>query len=181
MPTATPSRSCFPPTDKMKAPLKTRELVLAAMLSALLIAAKQVMSFLPNFEPVTLLLILYTLHFPRLTPLVIYVFVGVQVCLYGFHLWVYMYLYVWILLYFAVRLLRPYGTYLLWIIVAAGYGMLFGLLCSPVYLFVGGWQMAVSWFVSGIGFDLLHGAGNAVLTAALFLPLDKLMTRLTAK
>ena len=65
--------------------LKTRELVLAAMLSALLIAAKQAMSFIPNFEPVTLLLILYTLHFPRMTPLIIYVFVAVQVLLYGFN------------------------------------------------------------------------------------------------
>ena len=70
--------------------LKTRELVLAAMLSALLIASKQAMSFIPNFEPVTLLLILYTLHFPRMTPLIIYVFVAVQVLLYGFNVWVYM-------------------------------------------------------------------------------------------
>jgi len=48
--------------------------------------------FIPNFEPVTLLLILYTLHFPRMTPLIIYVFVAVQVLLYGFNVWVYMYL-----------------------------------------------------------------------------------------
>ena len=98
--------------------LKTRELVLAAMLSALLIAAKQAMSFIPNFEPVTLLLILYTLHFPRMTPLIIYVFVAVQVLLYGFNVWVYMYLYIWIILYAVVRLLARWGSYLLWIIVA---------------------------------------------------------------
>ena len=87
--------------------LKTRELVLAAMLSALLIAAKQAMSFIPNFEPVTLLLILYTLHFPRMTPLIIYVFVAVQVLLYGFNVWVYMYLYIWIILYAVVGQLSP--------------------------------------------------------------------------
>lgn len=92
--------------------LKTRELVLAAMLSALLIAAKQAMSFIPNFEPVTLLLILYTLHFPRMTPLIIYVFVAVQVLLYGFNVWVYMYLYIWIILYAVVRLLARWGSYL---------------------------------------------------------------------
>lgn len=122
--------------------LKTRELVLAAMLSALLIAAKQAMSFIPNFEPVTLLLILYTLHFPRMTPLIIYVFVAVQVLLYGFNVWVYMYLYIWIILYAVVRLLARWGSYLLWIIVATVYGMLFGLLCSPVYLSlaVGTWH-----------------------------------------
>ena len=121
--------------------LKTRELVLAALLAALLIAAKQAMSFIPNFEPVTLLLILYTLHFPRMTPLIIYVFVAVQVLLYGFNVWVYMYLYIWIILYAVVRLLARWSSYPLWIIVAAVYGMLFGLLCSPVYLFIGGWNM----------------------------------------
>ncbi len=158
--------------------LKTRELVLAAMLSALLIASKQAMSFIPNFEPVTLLLILYTLHFPRMTPLIIYVFVAVQVLLYGFNVWVYMYLYIWIILYAVVRLLARWSSYPLWIIVAAVYGMLFGLLCSPVYLFIGGWSMAVSWFISGIPYDIMHGVGNAIMVAVLFLPLDKLLARL---
>lgn len=158
--------------------LKTRELVLAALLAALLIAAKQAMSFIPNFEPVTLLLILYTLHFPRMTPLIIYVFVAVQVLLYGFNVWVYMYLYIWIILYAVVRLLARWGSYPLWIIVAAVYGMLFGLLCSPVYLFIGGWSMALSWFISGIPFDIMHGIGNAIMVAVLFIPLDKLFARL---
>ena len=148
------------------------------MLSALLIAAKQAMSFIPNFEPVTLLLILYTLHFPRMTPLIIYVFVAVQVLLYGFNVWVYMYLYIWIILYAVVRLLARWGSYLLWVIVATVYGMLFGLLCSPVYLFIGGWNMALSWFVSGIPYDIMHGIGNAIMVAVLFIPLDKLFTRL---
>ena len=152
--------------------------MLAAMLSALLIAAKQAMSFIPNFEPVTLLLILYTLHFPRMTPLIIYVFVAVQVLLYGFNVWVYMYLYIWIILYAVVRLLARWGSYLLWIIVATVYGMLFGLLCSPVYLFIGGWSMAVSWFISGIPYDIMHGVGNAIMVAVLFIPLDKIFTRL---
>ena len=147
--------------------LKTRELVLAALLAALLIAAKQAMSFIPNFEPVTLLLILYTLHFPRMTPLIIYVFVAVQVLLYGFNVWVYMYLYIWIILYAVVRLLARWGSYPLWIIVAAVYGMLFGLLCSLVYLFIGGWNMALSWFISGIPFDIMHGIGNAIMVAVL--------------
>ena len=162
----------------MKAPLKTRELVLAAMLSALLIAAKQLMSFLPNCEPVTLLLILYTLHFPRMTPLIIYVFVAVQVLLYGFNVWVYMYLYIWIILYAVVRLLARWGSYPLWIIVAAVYGMLFGLLCSPVYLFIGGWHRALSRFISGIPLSTMPRPGNAHMVAVLFIPLDKLFARL---
>ena len=57
-------------------------------------------------------------------------------------------------------------------------GMLFGLLCSSVYLFIGGWNMALSWFISGIPFDIMHGIGNAIMVAVLFIPLDKLFARL---
>lgn len=152
--------------------------MLTALLSAILVAAKQLLSFLPNVELVTLLLILYSLHFSRLTPFVIYTFVGIQCCLYGLNLWVYMYLYIWMILYFVVRLLHKVGSHLLWTIVAALYGMLFGLMCSPVYLFIGGWNMAISWFLSGITFDLIHAVSNALITAALFVPLDHLFTKL---
>lgn len=162
----------------MKRKLTTRDIVLTALLAAMLVACKQVLSFLPNVELVTLLVILYSLHFPRLAPFAIYIFVGVQCCIYGLNLWVYMYLYIWIILYFAVRLLHKAGSHLLWVIVAAMFGMLFGLLCAPVYLFVGGWSMAVAWFLSGVTFDLIHAVSNALLTAALFIPLDKLFTRL---
>lgn len=162
----------------MKGKLKTRDIVLAAMLAALLIASKEILSFLPNIELVTLLIILYTLHFPQLTPYIIYIFVGVQCCIYGLHVWVYMYLYIWILLYFAVRALRKFSSPMLWVVVSTLFGLLFGFLCSPVYLFIGGWSMAFSWFVSGIPFDVMHAIGNCVAALVLFVPLDKLFTKL---
>ena len=166
-------------TGKKK--LRTREIVLTALLAALLVASKQALSFLPNIELVSLLIVLYTLHFPRLTPYIIYIFVGVQCCIYGLNLWVYMYLYVWIILYFVVRALRKYSSHMLWVVVSALYGLLFGLLCSPVYLFVGGWGMAVSWFVSGIPFDVIHAVGNAVAALVLFVPLDRLFSKVKNK
>ncbi len=162
----------------MKGKLKTRDIVLTAMLAALLIASKEILSFLPNIELVTLLIILYTLHFPRLTPYIIYIFVGVQCCIYGLHVWVYMYLYIWILLYFVVRALRKFSAHMLWVVVSTLFGLLFGLLCSPVYLFIGGWSMAFSWFVSGIPFDIIHAIGNCVAALVLFVPLDKLFTKI---
>lgn len=165
----------------MKTTLKTRELVLTPLLAALLVVSKEILAFLPNVELVTLFIILYTLHYPRLTPYIIYLFVGVECCLYGLNVWVYMYLYIWILLYFAVRALRRMGSYLLWVVVAALFGLLFGLLCSPVYLFIGGWNMAISWFLSGAIFDLFHAVGNAVVALVLFRPLDRLFTEMQKK
>ena len=58
------------------------------------------------------------------------------------------------------------------------FGLLFGALCAPVYLFAGGPAFALSWWLSGIPYDLLHCAGNFVLALVLFVPLRKRMSRL---
>lgn len=165
----------------MKSSLKTRELVLIPLLAALLVVSKEILAFLPNVELVTFLVILYSLHFPRLTPFIIYLFVGIECCLYGLNIWVYMYLYLWIILYFLVRALHRVGSHLLWVIVSALFGMLFGLLCAPVYLFIGGWSMALSWFLSGVMFDLIHAVGNAVVMIVLFRPMDSLFAKMQKK
>lgn len=162
----------------MKNKISTHDLVLVALLAAILIAVKEVIAFLPNIELVSLFVILYTLHFQRLTPYIIYVFVAVECCFYGLQTWVIMYMYVWILLHLLVRLLRRYSSHLLWIIVSTGFGFLYGLICSPVYLFIGGWSMAFAWFVSGIPFDIMHGLGNLAACTVLYLPLDRVFTRL---
>jgi energy-coupling factor transport system substrate-specific component len=69
----------------------------------------------------------------------------------------------------------------LWASVAAVFGLLFGLLCAPVYLFSGGLGYAVSWWVSGIPYDLLHCGGNFVMALLLFVPLRKLLENLYAR
>ena len=58
------------------------------------------------------------------------------------------------------------------------FGMMFGLLCSPVDLVMGGAGFAVSKWISGIPFDLLHCVGNFVMALLLFAPLRNLMKKL---
>ena len=70
---------------------------------------------------------------------------------------------------------------MVWALLSAAFGIFFGLLCAPVYAFTGGWAFAVSWWISGIPFDLIHGAGNFVMALALFRPLRDLMERLYAR
>ena len=46
------------------------------------------------------------------------------------------------------------------------------------YLFIGGWALALSYWVSGLSFDLIHCGGNFVLTLTLFKPLYRVMDKL---
>ena len=138
-------------------------LVLSGLMGALLVVSKQAMSGLPNLEPVSLLIILFALELPRETPGAITVFILLQGVLYSFGLWWVMYLYVWYLLALLAWLLRRSGLY----------GLCFGGLCAAVYLFAKTPAFALSWWLSGLSYDALHGVGNFVLMLLLYRPLRR--------
>ena len=135
-------------------------LVLSGLMGALLVVSKQAMSGLPNIEPVTLLIILFALELPRETPGAITVFLVLQGVLYGFGLWWAMYLYVWYLLAFLARLLRRMDHALGWAVFSGLYGLCFGGLCAAVYLVAKTPAFALSWWLSGLSYDAMHGVGN---------------------
>lgn len=151
-----------------------------SILGALMFGAQVAMAALPNIEPVTLLLMCCALvyGFKALWPCT--VFVVLEGLVFGFGLWFISYLYVWALLVGLTVLLRRAG-YIILTAAAAGYGLLFGALCALPYLFIGGWEMALSWWVAGIPFDLAHCAGNAVICGALLKPLKGVLERLSAE
>ncbi len=157
--------------------VNVRELVAMALLSALLLGVQVALAALPNIELVSLLVVLYTLFFRWKALLIIYVFVLLEGLIYGFGLWWVNYLYIWAVLWGAAMLLRNMRATLGWVILLAGFGLAFGLLCAIPYLFIGGPGLAVSYYISGIPFDLLHCAGNAVTAAVLFGPLRRLFAR----
>ena len=146
-------------------------LVLSGLMGALLVVSKQAMSGLPNIEPVTLLIILFALELPKETPGAITVFLVLQGVLYGFGLWWAMYLYVWYLLAFLARLLRRMDNALGWAIFSGLYGLAFGGLCAAVYLFAKTPAFALSWWLSGLSYDAMHGVGNFVIMLLLYRPL----------
>lgn len=158
--------------------LRTKDLVLLGSLGLILFAAKMVMAGLPNIEPVTLLVMAYTVTMGRKALYPIYVYAGLEICMWGLNLWSINYLYVWLVLYGLSRLFRNMHSSLGWAILAGGFGLLFGTLCVPVYFLSGGWAFGLSWWVSGIPFDLAHGAGNFVLALILFKPIREILERL---
>ncbi len=159
--------------------ISLRELARLGICTALIFTAQVAMAALPNIEIVTLLLILYTLWFEKKALLILSAFVLLEGIFYGFHQWWFGYLYIWLLLWVVVRLLgkKERGT-LFWACIGSGFGLLFGLLYAPVYYVIGGFGYAVSWWISGIPFDILHGAGNFLLILLLFSPLNRVGRRL---
>lgn len=170
-----PSSWCIP-LDKKKITIK--EIALFGVLGALTFGAKVVMSGLPNIEPVSLLVMLYAVVFGRKSLYPIYLYVVLEILFFGIQLWNINYLYIWAVLALAAYLLRPMTHPVSWALLSGVFGLLFGALCAPVYLFSGGLGFAVSWWISGIPYDIAHCAGNFVIALVLFVPLRKLLEKL---
>jgi len=151
------------------------------MLGGLTFGAKFVMSSLPNIEPVSLLIMLFAVTFGAKALFPMGLYIVLEILIYGIQLWNINYLYVWPILLAVSLLMRKTESPLLWAVMSAVFGLLFGLLCAPVYLFAGGLTFAINWWLSGIPFDLLHCVGNFVITLLLFAPLRKLLGDLYRK
>ena len=146
-------------------------------MGALLTLSKQVMAGLPNIEPVTLLVILFTLVFRRRVIGALAVFLLTQGMLYGYGVWWFMYLYIWPLLALLAWLFRWMDKAWQWAILAGMYGLAFGTLCALVYL-PQGFSWMISWIIAGAAYDLGHGIGNFLLTLLLYRPLRLALDRL---
>lgn len=158
--------------------LPVRELVLYALLGTVMFALKMAMAGLPNIEPVSLLVIIYTLTFGRRAFWPIALYVMLEFFAWGVNLWTINYLYVWAILALLASLFRAMDSVLGWAVLSGAFGLCFGLLCAPVYWATGGWAFALSWWVSGIPYDLLHGIGNFFVTLALFKPCRRVLQML---
>ena len=147
------------------------ELVVLSLLGTLMFAAKMCLAGLPNIEPVSLLVIVYTLVYGKKALYPIYIYVAMELMFWGLGLWNLMYLYVWLVLFFLTLLFRhmesPWG----WAILSGAFGLSFGLLCTPVYWITGGWAFGLSWWISGIPWDVVHCVGNFVIALVLVRPL----------
>ena len=154
-----------------------RQITVLALLAAILVAVQVALVGLPNVELVTLMIILATVHLGWKTLLSVAVFIVLEGLIYGFGIWWVNYLYVWPVLVAVVMALRQYSNPALWAVLAGIYGLIFGVLCSVPYFLTGGWAAGVAYIIAGIPYDITHCVGNAVFTALLFYPLDRVFDR----
>lgn len=165
----------------MTGKLRIRELAELAVLCALMVATKEAMAVLPNINLVTLLIVLGVQLFGAHALYAVFSFTVIEICIYGFGIWTVMYIYVWPVIALVALLFRKTESRLFWAMFAGICGLCFGAACAVPYLFLGGLKTAVSWWVAGIPFDLIHGVSNAVLTFVLLPPLKRLSEKIRQK
>lgn len=161
--------------------LTLRQITLFGMLGALTFGTKVAMAWLPNIEPVSLFVMLFAVVFGWKALYPIYLYVGLEILLYGINLWNINYLYVWTVLAVAAMAMKRLKHPLWWALLSGVFGLAFGLLCTPVYIAVGGVEYAFAWWISGLPFDYSHAIGNFVIALVLFVPLRKLLEKLYSK
>lgn len=156
-------------------------MVLFGILGAMTFSAKYVMSFLPNIEPSTLMVMLFAVVFGKKWVYPTYLYVGMEILFYGINLWSINYLYIWAILALTAYSLRDMRSPLVWAMVAGVFGLCFGMLCGIVDVFIGGFHYAVTKWISGIPFDISHCIGNFFIALVMFNPLRKLLEQQYAK
>ena len=155
-----------------------REIALFGMLGALTFGAKVAMSALPNIEPVSLCVLLFGAVFGWKGLYPTYLYVAMEILFYGINLWSINYLYVWAVLAVAALLLKDMHHPLGWAMLSGVFGLLFGVLCGIVDVFIGGFTYAVTKWISGIPFDIAHCVGNFFIALVMFTPLRALLEKL---
>lgn len=159
--------------------MSVQKLTRIALLSAILYVSKLVLDFLPNVELVSLFIILFSLIFGRETLLTITVFNLFQIIQWGIGTWTISYLYVWPLLCLLTLLLKKVikEEFLVWSMFSGVFGLIFGSLFALVYIPVDP-AYALSYWISGLPWDVWHAVWNFVLMFVLGKPLYKLLNRL---
>lgn len=156
----------------------TKDIVILALCTALIFIQQIALASLPNIELVSFLVIVYAKTFRLKSLYIIYVFALLEGVCYGFHIWWISYLYVWTILALITIALHSLRSPLIWAVISGVFGLCFGALCAIPYLIVGGPAMAITYWVSGIPFDLIHCVSNFILCLLLWKPLITLTSKL---
>lgn len=148
------------------------ELTRIALMGAILYTAQIALSFLPNIEIVTLLVVIFTKNFGREGTAACFVYVLLTALTAGFGLWWYTYLVVWPLFSLIVYALRKVESWFIWAGINGAFGLCFGAIFAIPYIFVST-SYALTYWISGIPFDITHCIGNFAVAMILGKPIDQ--------
>lgn len=144
---------------------KVKEIVLIAVLSAILTMSQMALSFIPNVELVTLLIIIYSIIYEKKALYMVGIFVIMMGIFHGFGTWWFGYVIIWPLFSFITYKLRKRieGKYLILSIYSGIFGLMFGILYTIPNILFAGWKAGAAYYIAGIPYDIIHGAGNYFL------------------
>ncbi len=163
--------------------LKTRDLVLFALLGSLMFVSKLLLEFLPNIHLLGMFTTAYTVTYRRCALIPIYVYVMLNGLYAGFQMWWLPYLYIWAVLWAMVMLLpknMPKRVAVpVYMAVCGLHGLLFGTLYAPAQALMYGlsFKAMLAWIVAGLPYDVTHMIGN-ICAGALVVPVSTVLLRL---
>lgn len=140
--------------------------------------AKMALEFLPNVHLLGVFTVALTVVYRQKALFPIYVFVLILGMVNGFATWWLPHLYLWTVLWGAVMLLpqnlSPKLRPLVYCLVCAAHGYLYGTLYAPsqALLFGLNFQGMVAWIIAGLPWDFVHGTSNLFM-GLLIVPLIK--------
>lgn len=160
--------------------MNTKKLVRIAMFAAMLFVGQVGLSFIPNVEVVSLLILCITLVFEKEGLYASFVFVLLEGVQWGFGLWWFSYLYVWPILYFIIigcKKINPQNDFVIWAIILGFYGLTFGGLFALAYIPVS-INYAITYWIAGLTFDVIHAVSNVIVTLLLAKPTYLLLLKI---
>jgi hypothetical protein len=163
----------------MKKSFSIKDIAYIGMAVALIESCKMALAFLPNIELTSFWLVMFTLLMGWKALIIVPIFVAIEASLYGPHVWVLMYLYVWPILMLLTMKFRKNDMVLFWALLSGFFGLFFGALCTPTqvifFIHPTSLDMALksgfAWWVAGIPYDIAHAVGNCTLMLVLYRPI----------
>ena len=161
--------------------IKLKDIVILAMLAALMCVGDFAMEWLPNVHFVGVLIVVTTAIYRTYALFPIYTYVIIQGIMGGFSVWWVPYLYIWTVLWGAIMLipkkLSEKVKHVLYILFCALHGFLFGVLYSPMQAIFFGLDLkgTLAWIAAGFYFDAIHGTGNLILGIVFIYPIIKVL------
>jgi len=160
--------------------LSIKEIAIFGMLGGVMYASKVLMEFLPNVHLLGVFIVSLTVvyRYKALYPL--YIFIFLTGLFNGFNLWWIPYLYIWLFLWGAAMLLpksliNKKWAPIIYMIVNAMHGFLFGTLYAPAQALMFGYDLkkTIAWIIAGLPWDAVHGVSN-FFCGLLIVPMIKL-------
>ncbi len=157
------------------------ELVLFAMLGALMFGSKVLMDALPNIHLVGMFTMVFTLVFRAKALIPIYIYV-ILVGVYSGFVWWLPNIYTWAVLW-GMTMLLPRKmpdkvACFVYPAVCCLHGLLYGVISAPAMALILGcnFERTIALIITGIPFDINHGVGN-LCAGMLVLPLSKVLSK----
>ena len=164
---------------------KIRNITYVAIMIAVIEVCKITLAALPNIELTSFLIIMFTLYFGKKTFFAIPAFIIIEILIFGFDIfWVLAYCYIWPILFAVTFFFKKSKSAVTFSCISGMFGLFFGFLCSFPYIFISAGhnasiKYALSWWIAGIPFDIIHGISNFIIMYVLFIPVSKILRKIT--